>query len=232
MLTERIAAYFKSFNQYYCFDTWTVIEAVTELAPLLKGKLLEVGCGHTPYKGLIEPFIDSYVATDNDASASSPHIVADAAHLPFGNETFDSILCTQVLEHVRDPLAVVREIHRALRPDGVALVTVPLNSGIHLAPHDYFRFTEFGLRQLCDGCGLTVELIRERGGRIATAAQTILLTFEVDQMPRRSVMAAVLRRGIRLCTWAIERFALSLDRRFPKRGNPLGYVLVARRPSA
>jgi SAM-dependent methyltransferase len=232
MLTQRISEHFESFNRYYCFDTWTVIEAVTEFAPYLTGQLLEVGCGHKPYKRLVHPFVESYVATDYDASASSPDIVADAAQLPFRNETFDSVLCTQVLEHVRDPLAVVREIHRTLRPHGVALITVPLNSGIHLAPHDYFRFTEFGLRQLCDRSGLTVEVIRERGGRIVNAAQTVLLIFEVDQMPRRSVIAAVLRRGIRLCTWAIERFALSLDRKFPKRGNPLGYVLVARRPAA
>jgi hypothetical protein len=107
------------------------------------------------------------------------------------------------------------------------LLTAPLNAGIHLAPHDFFRFTEYGLRELCGHAGLVPELIIERGGRIASAAQSLLLVFEDDRMPTRHPGAAVLRRVIALLTWALNRWALPLDRRFSKSGNPLGYAVVA-----
>jgi hypothetical protein len=98
-----------------------------------------------------------------------------------------------------------------------------------MIPNDYFRFTEYGLRVLCERAGLEVEVIAERGGRIASAAQAILLIFEIDRMPSRHPVAAVARRAIGLLSWVIRRWALPLDRRFPKEGNPLGYAVLARR---
>jgi SAM-dependent methyltransferase len=217
------------FNCYYNLDTATVRDAVRSFAPRMQGRLLEVGCGHSPYKNLVEPFVDRHVASDCDHSASTANVVCDGAALAFRADAFDSALCTQVLEHVRDPERVLKEIARVLRPGGRVLLTVPLNSGIHMAPHDYFRFTEFGLRELCSRAGLAPEVIAERGGRIANAAQSLLLVFEVDRMPSRHVLAAVARRAIRLLTWMIQHWALRLDRRFHKPGNPLGYVVLARK---
>jgi SAM-dependent methyltransferase len=157
-------------------------------------------------------------------------VLADGAQLPFPAATFDSVLCTQVLEHVPEPITVLREIARVLRPGGVALVTVPLNSGVHMAPNDFLRFTEFALRHLAAGAGLEVTLLEERGGRIASAAQALLLVFEEDRMPRRRIWAAAARQFIRFFCYAVERAGLVLDRRFPKAGSPLGYVLLASKP--
>ena len=218
-------------NCYYDLDTRTVRDAVWSLGPQLGGRLLEVGCGAAPYRAFLEPLVRQYVASDYHGATGHLDVVCDGARLGFRSESFDSVLCTQVLEHVRDPQRVLQEICRVLRPNGVALVTVPLNSGIHMAPHDYCRFTEFGLRELCERVGLVVDVIAERGGRIATAAQSVLLVFEVDSMPSRHLGAAVARRGIQLVSWLVRRWGLPLDRRFPKPGNPLGYALLARKPS-
>jgi SAM-dependent methyltransferase len=64
------------------------------------------------------------------------------------NGTFDMLFCCEVLEHVVDPFAAVREIRRILSPSGYLLVTVPLNARIHGPAPDCFRFTEFGLQVL------------------------------------------------------------------------------------
>lgn len=217
-------------NRYYRLDSLTVDAAVERLAPRLRGRLLEVGCGDAPYRHLLASYVDRYVGSDIDLAKSRPDVVADGARLPFPAATFDSVLTTQVLEHVPEPLAVLSEVARVLRPGGVALVTVPLNSGIHMAPHDYMRFTEFGLRHLAARAGLEVTLLEERGGRIASAAQAALLIFELDEMPRRKVWAALARQAIRLLCFVIERWGLALDERFPKKGSPLGYALLAVKP--
>jgi SAM-dependent methyltransferase len=216
-------------NRYYILDTLTVERAVQDYSTRLTGRLLEIGCGLSPYRDLFRATATRYVASDIDPSASLPEVVCDGARLAFQSGSFDSVLCTQVLEHVPEPVRVLGEIARVLRPGGTVLLTVPLNSGVHGPPHDYFRFTEFGLRRLCEQAGLAVEELVERGGRITNAAQALLLVFEIDRMRRRNVVAALLRRAIRIFCWAVERWALPLDRRFPKEGNPVGYALLARK---
>ncbi len=61
---------------------------------------------------------------------------------------FDIVLCTEVLEHVLQPFDAVKEIHRILKPGGVALITTPYNFRIHGPLPDCWRFTEHGLRAL------------------------------------------------------------------------------------
>jgi SAM-dependent methyltransferase len=100
----------------------------------------------------------------------SPHDVshvdlhASAESLPFEAGSFDFVLCTEVLEHCRDPNAVVKEIARVLKPRGCAFLTTPFMVGLHEDPHDYVRFTRYGLKDLAEGTGLTVEFIRPKGG--------------------------------------------------------------------
>ncbi|PWG74541.1 SAM-dependent methyltransferase, partial [Enterococcus hirae] len=72
---------------------------------------------------------------------------------------FDTVLCTQVLEHVRDPKKALQELPRVLRPGGVLILSAPHLSMVHDAPHDYFRYTGFGLAELLDNCGFRAERI-------------------------------------------------------------------------
>jgi SAM-dependent methyltransferase len=74
-----------------------------------------------------------------------PGIRADAAHLPFGTGTLDCVIATALLEHVPFPNRVVAEIHRILKPDGIAYVEMPFLEGFHADPDDYQRFTLRGL---------------------------------------------------------------------------------------
>lgn len=72
----------------------------------------------------------------------SPDIQADAAKIPFPNNTFDVIFCGELLEHIENPTNVLNEIHRILKPNGNVLITVPFLFRIHGDPDDFGRYTD------------------------------------------------------------------------------------------
>lgn len=75
-----------------------------------------------------------------DLCNNNSHIIPD--------ERFNTIICTEVLEHVRDPFAAARELRRMVKQGGRVFVTTPLNFRIHGPLPDCWRFTEHGLRIL------------------------------------------------------------------------------------
>jgi SAM-dependent methyltransferase len=132
--------------------------AVAELAPAMKGRLLDVGCGSKPYARLF--CVDEYVGLDVDSRRTRELGVADAFYdggrFPFEAASFDSVLCNQVLEHVFEPDRFVAEIARVLRPQGMVLMTVPFVWDEHEQPVDFARYSSFGLKALLERHGLTV----------------------------------------------------------------------------
>lgn len=130
-------------------------QGVAQFAPAMRGKLLDVGCGQKPYACLFEAEI--YVGLeldtpDNRARKRADHFY-DGNQFPFPGASFDSVLCNQVLEHVFEPTAFLREIRRVLRPGGQLLLTVPFIWDEHEQPWDFARYTSFGLRHLLEGAG-------------------------------------------------------------------------------
>lgn len=145
-------------------------------ASKLNGELLDIGCGTKPYQKFF-PHIKKYVGLDlpnTPTQSSKIDVYGDALNLPFPNETFDSVLSTQTLEHVKDPQKMIFEIARILKKDGRVLLTAPLAWKIHNEPNDYFRFTPFGLQELFEKAGLEVLEIKPLGGLWAAAGQTYL----------------------------------------------------------
>ncbi len=114
-------------------------KTLQELPP--DARLLDVGAGGR----IIAPG----VVTLDAVPFAGVAIVGDVHHLPLADNQFDCVFCTGVLEHIRDPWQVVREIHRVLKPGGVIHLDAPFMQAFHLDPVDYWRFTVDGLRQLC-----------------------------------------------------------------------------------
>ena len=83
-------------------------------------------------------------------------ILGDLASLPIKEGIFDTVVCTQVLEHVREPKEVLCELCRVLKTGGKLYLSAPQGWGVHQAPHDYFRFTCYGLRHLLEKAGFMV----------------------------------------------------------------------------
>lgn len=86
-----------------------------------------------------------YINIDRD---TIPNIFADVTRTPLQSESVDCVLCTEVLEHLKNPQACVDEIHRLLRKDGLVFASTPFFYPVHADPYDFQRFTEDGLRHL------------------------------------------------------------------------------------
>jgi SAM-dependent methyltransferase len=96
--------------------------------------------------------------------------VCDLGQIPVEAERFDMVLCTQVLEHVPNPQVVLAELARVLKPGGTLWLTAPFFYAPHELPHDYYRYTEEGLRRLVEGAGLKIRRIEWLEGYYATLA--------------------------------------------------------------
>jgi SAM-dependent methyltransferase len=115
----------------------------------LNGKLLDFGCGSKPYEKLFKNLND-YVGVEvagNKENLKSD-IYYDGISLPFADNTFDSILCTEVFEHVEQLDEVIFELYRILKPGGRMIVTTPFMCMEHEMPYDFRRFTLNGLTNL------------------------------------------------------------------------------------
>lgn len=132
-------------------------------------RALDIGSGRAPYAGFFQH--QQYVTVDLFARAD---VRCTASELPFGNSTFDLILCTEVLEHVPDPDETLREVRRALTPTGFFVLTTPLTWGVHEA-FDFHRWTEMGLRQLLRQHGMECIQLRSRGGIFVTLSALLLV---------------------------------------------------------
>ncbi len=106
-------------------------------------RILDVGSGGSSYHRLFP----NRLTIDIDP-ARKPEVVADAHSLPFKDDEFALVLCTEVLEHTKRPDIVAGELMRVLKPGGTLVLTTRFMYPIHDSPADFFRFTKYGLREL------------------------------------------------------------------------------------
>ncbi len=122
-------------------------DALTHMLSYISGKTVDLGAGTAKYKSLILPRTSEYITFDI-APHAAIDIVGDIEHTPFKDEEFDTVVSTQVLEHVRRPWLVVKEMHRILKPGGTVVLTAPFLVQHHGHPDDYFRYTTSGIKSL------------------------------------------------------------------------------------
>jgi SAM-dependent methyltransferase len=195
-----------------------------------KGKLLDIGCGSKPYCQLFSPGVKEYVGLDFKKTAgdriSHADVIGSALDLPFANNSFDTVLSTEVLEHIPLPGKMLKEIYRVLRPGGYIILTAPLFWPIHEKPFDYFRYTPYGLRYLLEESGLKIIKLDKTMGLFSTVGQLFSygMYTEFGARQRFAVKAAIL-----LLCFVIQRLALFLDLLYGSRGDSLDYLIVARR---
>ena len=125
-----------------------------ELAKV-QGSVVDVGCGDSPFKHLLGSNT-TYTGLDYNQSSEFNYkrtdvVYFDGTKFPFPNESFDYVLCTEVLEHIPEPGIFIDEVHRILKSDGKALFTVPWSARYHYIPNDYYRYTPSTLQKLFSG---------------------------------------------------------------------------------
>jgi SAM-dependent methyltransferase len=133
--------------------------------------LIDVGCGAKPYRGLGAP-VERWVGIDvpDNAEADLHGIAYD---LPIDEATADTVLCTQVLEHLEEPARALREFLRVLRPGGHLILAAPQYWSLHEEPRDFFRYTSIGLRYLATEAGFEFVDHAVQGAGAMVAAQAL-----------------------------------------------------------
>ncbi|MCX6813429.1 MAG: class I SAM-dependent methyltransferase [Candidatus Azambacteria bacterium] len=125
----------------------TTKEVIFHVLPYVKGRVLDLGAGMAKYKEIIVKNAGNYVACDVKKTENID-TVCNVANLIFPSESFDTVISTQVFEHVDNPFTVVREIKKVLKSGGNAIITAPFMVPFHPDPKDNFRFSKEGLEEI------------------------------------------------------------------------------------
>jgi len=164
----------------YYFIRKGLFRSMQKYSSLLNGRLLDFGCGSKPYRSLFK--VDEYVGVDFE-NEGHPHdneqidVFYDGKSLPFPDNSFDSVLTSEVFEHIFNLPDIIKELSRVLRPGGKILITCPFLWKEHELPHDYARYTLFALRDMLHNNGFTTRVSDKSGNFIQVITQLTVLYF-------------------------------------------------------
>jgi SAM-dependent methyltransferase len=194
---------------------WLEEEAVS----YAKGVLLDYGCGGQPYRTLFQSRVTEYIGADvTPAVGTTLDIqIASGQPLPLSSESVDTILSTQALEHVSDIDFYLKECQRLLKPDGVLILTAPMQWRHHEAPIDFWRFTRYGIVACLSRNGFDAKAITPCGGVYALIGQIFL-----NHLAERGVHSKVVFRVVNRC-------ALWLDKASPDFDDTLIWMCIVRK---
>lgn len=190
-------------------------------------KVLDIGAGGSGY----HKFFPNRLSMDIDPTRK-PDVVADAHKLPFMDGEFEFILCTEVLEHVKNPQQVIDEILRVLAPGGTIVLTTRFVYPIHDAPNDFWRYTKFALIHLFRNFEL-LEIVPEAKSFTALAILFQRIAFQ-SRLRANKLTKAVLF----LCAYVLEHLDWLIveeysDIKKSAREHDImttGYYVAARKP--
>lgn len=150
-------------------DRYLLKKKIQKYGHLVTGRMLDIGAGEVDRYACFFKFTER-VTTDIQ-QGDNVDVVASADKLPFDDASFDSVVCTQVLEHVPEPQLVVSEMYRILKHGGIVLATIPQTTPLHEEPHDYYRYTRYGIEHLFTHAGFEISHIDQEAGYHALLAQ-------------------------------------------------------------
>jgi SAM-dependent methyltransferase len=178
---------------YLCLSDLLI--AIRTLVPAQTGRVLDYGCGGSPYRRLFGKC--TYHRADLVGGRQLDFEYAADARLPPEAADYDFVLSTQVLEHVEDVTTYLQECCRVLRPGGHLLLTTHGIFEDHAVPHDYWRWTAGGLQRMIEEVGLKVRTVN----KLTTGPRGVLALSEREFYRLRfnsaGVYGALLSLGIR-----------------------------------
>ncbi|MEO8446211.1 MAG: class I SAM-dependent methyltransferase [bacterium] len=141
-----------------------------------KYKILDYGCGVKPYEYVFDNFKEKYVGVDVGDNPHADFRIEPDEKLPFGNDEFDVVLSSQVLEHVGDANFYLDECHRVLKSGGMLILSTHGTWQFHSAPIDVQRWTSYGLKKIIEKSGFMIKGFIPALGQLALTSQ-LRLTF-------------------------------------------------------
>jgi len=193
-------------DRYYVRTS--ILGALLESRHYLTGALLDIGCGKMPYKEVLlrpQGHADKYLGLDLDIPATDfyskarPDLLWDGKTIPLAEDSVDSAMLTEVLEHCFNPAMVLKETFRVLKKDGYLFITVPFLWPLHDVPYDEYRYTPFSLEKLLKNAGFKNVSIKSLGGWNASLGQMLALWLNRSGVPdrkRKLLYSFLLKRAI------------------------------------
>lgn len=167
----------------------SIFKAIKNNLNNFKGSLLDVGCGKMPYKEYIlkNSTVNEYVGLDIENallydSNMKPDYTWDGLNMPFQNDSFETCIATEVLEHCPKPDLFLKECYRVLKSDGIFFFTVPFLWNLHEVPNDEYRYTPFSLERHLTHAGFKEIKIYANGGWHSSMAQMLGLWLKRSPM--------------------------------------------------
>ena len=169
----------KSLRRHILHFEVEIAEAVERFAKGLPAgvRLLDAGAGEGQYAHYFsrQRYCGVDLAVGDSAwDYTKLDAIADLTALPFRDGAFHAALNVVTLEHLREPGLALQEIGRTLERGGRLLIAAPHEWEVHQAPHDYFRYTRYGLQHLLERGGFEVAEMRAVGGYFRLVARRLL----------------------------------------------------------
>lgn len=209
--------------------------AIAANAHLAHGVLLDVGCGLKPYENFFAPFVEKYYGIEYSADSgyrgNRADVAGDASALPFADASLDTILCTEVLEHVANPEKVIEEFARLLKPNGVIITTAPFFYPIH-DQSDFFRYTDQGLAVIMRRHGLEVEKVEPlSGGGLTVALMFNFYLFDLGFMWTKWMypLGLVLRPVLWILICLVNCSGWIMEKAIPSRQMAFNHLTIGRK---
>lgn len=216
------------------FQMSTVYRDLRQFLPKMRGKVIDIGCGYSPYKHLLNSQTTQYYGLDiEEASQNFDYenfqiIHFDGKNIPLTDNSMDGFICTEVLEHIQEPEKFIAEIYRVLKMGGVGIVTIPWSARYHYIPYDYYRYTPSTLNCLFQDFS-SIKII-PRGTDITTIISKILVVYFRGLHSPRQLISWLLKVLLNLVfspfiILCIVIGHLSLAFSLGSQDDPLGYTI-------
>lgn len=193
------------------------------------GHLVDLGCGKVPLYHVYKNYCTEITCIDwANTLHPNPHLdISQDLNLPIqlNNEIADTVILSDVLEHIEQPQLLLNEISRILKPNGKLLMNVPFLYWLHETPHDYHRYTNFALEKMLQKAGLKIELLEPYGG-----TPEVLTDMTAKLLVQKGRIGKMLANAIQQIT--SKFITTSFGKKISKKSAqnfPAGYVIIAQK---
>ena len=220
-------------DPYYLHFKFLFEDVKAAVRKYAKGDILDIGCGNKPYEPLFQG-MGKYVGCDVIQSSSHKvDILCLSTAIPLPDEQFDTVFCTQVMEHVEDHQKMLGEAYRLLRKGGKIILSVPMAWEHHEVPYDFFRFTKYGLTYVFEKAGFKILEIKSNGGKWALLGQMSQNIIRSSIEGKKSIFKKLLYLFYRFFfKYIINLFYIGLEKLDKDEDFvTLNFVIVAERPA-
>ena len=213
----------------------TIYRDIKKIIPAFKGNVLDVGCGQSPYKFLLNSAETKYFGIDIVDAEKFDYNNSDITpfngeDIPFENGKFDAVICTEVLEHVQNYQRLINEMYRVMKPGSTGIITIPWSARYHYIPYDFFRYTPTSLQTMFGK--FSKGKIRARGTDISNITNKVIVLWF------RNLLPSQLWKWIFVPVWialspiliiVVLLAHLSLILNFGSDEDPLGYTIIVKK---